>query len=97
MTVLYDGEVRDGVLVTSDSNPLDNRPPIPDGWMNSTDIYELAYPECGSGGFGQAYLNMAHPDWGDGEPVWWLLNTNPNVFVRWDGAVVDSPWTEDDG
>ena len=89
VSVKHDGGVSRSV-VSSDSDPTDIRSPIPDGWLNSTEIYEAACPGCGSRGFGIATLNLADPSYGDGQPLWMLLNVN-NQLVRWDGVPVEGP------
>ncbi|HEQ72680.1 MAG TPA: hypothetical protein ENN69_09340 [Spirochaetia bacterium] len=85
----YNGEVRHSIL-TTDIDPTDNRSPIPDGWLNSTDIYAIACPTCGAAGFGAASLNYADPSYGNGEAVWILFNLD-NTMVRWDGVPVSGP------
>lgn len=87
--VKYDGEVGRSVLIT-DIDPSDRHSPIPEGWLNSTEIYEIACPSCGSRGFGAASLNYADPSYGNGQPVWILFNLD-NKLVRWDGVVIDNP------
>lgn len=89
VSVKHDGEVNRSVF-SSDIDPTDTRPPIPDGWLNSTEIYEAVCPGCGSRGFGIATLNSADPDYGDGQPLWMLLNLD-NQLVRWDGVPVEGP------
>jgi hypothetical protein len=89
VSVGHDGEVYRSVLSTS-ADPTDTRLPIPDGWLNSTEIYEAACPGCGSRGFGIATLNYADPSFGGGEAVWMLLNLD-NQLVRWDGVLVEGP------
>jgi hypothetical protein len=83
--VKHDGEVS---RVSWGADPPDTWPPIPDGWLNSTEIYEAVCPGCLSSPFGLAWLNVAVPR--DGQPVWWLANLN-NQIVRWDGVPVEFP------
>lgn len=89
VSVGHDGEVYRSVLST-DIDPTDTRLPIPDDWLNSTEIYEAACSSCGSRGFGIATLNYGDPYYGDGQAVWILLNLS-NQLVRWDGVPVEGP------
>ena len=89
ISVRYDGTVRRSVL-SSDHNPEGFRPAIPDGWLDSMEIYSIVCAGCGSWGFGIAVLNLAHPDYGDGQPLWMLMNLD-NRLVTWDGVPVDGP------
>jgi hypothetical protein len=87
VTVTHDGEVRRSVL-SSGVDPTDRRSPIPNGWLNSTDIYEVICPACGSIQHGFANLNYADPAYGGGEAVWLLLNADTQM-VRWDGLPIE--------
>lgn len=88
VTVGHDGEV-DKSVGSSDSDPTDIRPPIPAGWLNSTEIYEAVCPGCASVQFGWAWLNYPYPD-PSGQPIWMLFNVN-NQLVRWDGVPIERP------
>jgi hypothetical protein len=89
VSVSWEGVVERSVL-TTDIDPTDTRNPIPDGWLNSTEIYEAACPGCGSTGFGIANFNYADPEYADGQALWMLLNVD-NQLVRWDGVLVEGP------
>lgn len=89
VSVKYNGDVGRSVL-TTDIDPTDSRTPIPEGWLNSTEVYEAVCPGCGSTGFGSVTLNYADPSYGDGRPIWMLL-TQDNQLVDWDGVPIEGP------
>jgi predicted small secreted protein len=94
ITVKYDGSV---TSKTEEISGLwgDSRPPIPNGWLNSTDIFEVICPGCGQTSFIETALNLADPSYGGGEPVWsfgeWIPAGTGYDLVKWDGTLIPYP------
>ena len=88
VTVKYDGTTSTATR-TKASPPSPNGQPIPNGWLNSTDIFAVTAPHL-SGGVTHAQLvvfNFVSYPQASNQAVWGInFNEGPNQLVKWDGT-----------